>query len=108
MKTSQLFPRKQRQAKQSLLAVFTAEQAAANRELLMQQLEEAGLVEAANEYFASFQTAGGQQRNWLLPNVETVADLKDVYVDHVLKNFGYYSKQLRKIKELQEDELPWL
>lgn len=89
--------------------LFTPEQAAANRELFMQQLEEAGLVEAANEYFTDF-WVGVARRCWILPGgAESVReDLKDTHVDHVLKNWAWYRTQIQKVKQLQEDDVPWL
>lgn len=75
----------------------------------MQQLEEAGLAEAANEYFVSFKTGRGHFRSWLIPDVENVReDLKDVHVDHILKNWSYYKQELSRVKELQKDDVSWL
>lgn len=102
MKRSDLFPRSRPGKVEQ--AQFDANQAAADKELLLQQLNEAGLMEAGRVYFQHFYV-GRQYRNWLLPT-EDAGDLKPAQVDHVLKNWGWYRTQLEKVNEYVTDQIP--
>lgn len=87
---------------------FTPEQAMANLELLLQELE--GLEASAAIYFRDFKIPrkdgkGAMWRTWLLPN-ESIRELGShpQRVDCVLKHLAWFKEQIKNVDRRQRED----
>lgn len=68
----------------------------ANRLLVEQELQ--SIEVQANVYFQDFKAPGWKSsRNWLLPG-ETINDLRDEYIESILKNLQWFKDRIGETK----------